>query len=165
MLKERFPKLVGSEYLGGAVEFGRTNERGIRNESITKLTFDDNSFRYVLNFDVLEHIPNPEDGLKEIYRVLTKGGKLLLSVPFLPMQQDTMVRARLDSSGGVEHLLEAQYHGDPVSTEGCLCFQDFGWDLLDRMRAIGFVDVNMLLYWSAEYGYYGVEQMIITAKK
>ncbi|MFO0217190.1 MAG: hypothetical protein ACK511_14380, partial [Burkholderiales bacterium] len=112
-----------------------------------------------------EHIPNPEDGLKEIYRVLAKGGKVLLSVPFLPMQQETVVRARLDSDGEVEHVLEAQYHGDPVSTAGCLCFQDFGWDLLDRMRTIGFVDVNMLLYWSAEYGYFGVEQMMIVGSK
>lgn len=165
MLKKRFPKLVGSEYLGDTIEFGKTNERGVRNESITKLTFADNSFRFVLNFDVLEHIPNPEDGLREIYRVLTKGGKLLLSVPFLPMQQETVVRARLGSNGGVEHLLEAQYHGDPVSTAGCLCFQDFGWDLLDRMRQIGFRNVDMLLYWSAEYGYYGVEQMMLTAEK
>jgi len=76
-----------------------------------------------------------------------------------------VVRARLDSDGGVEHLLEAQYHGDPVSTAGCLCFQDFGWDLLDRMRQIGFRNVGMLLYWSAEYGYYGVEQMMLTAEK
>jgi SAM-dependent methyltransferase len=164
-LKKRFPKLVGSEYLGDAVEFGKKNKRGIRNESITKLTFDDNAFQFVLNFDVLEHIPNPEDGLKEIYRVLAEGGKLLMSVPFLPMQQDNVVRARLDSSGGVEHLLEPQYHGDPVSSASCLCFQDFGWDLFDNMRKIGFRNVDMLLYWSAEYGYYGVEQMLITAEK
>jgi hypothetical protein len=33
------------------------------------------------------------------------------------------------------------------------------------MRQIGFRNVDMLLYWSAEYGYYGVEQMMITAEK
>jgi hypothetical protein len=35
----------------------------------------------------------------------------------------------------------------------------------DNMRKIGFRNVDMLLYWSAEYGYYGVEQMLITAEK
>jgi hypothetical protein len=39
------------------------------------------------------------------------------------------------------------------------------WDLLDRMRQIGFVDVDMLLYWSAENGYYGVEQTMIFGRK
>lgn len=60
VLRKRFPKLVGSEYLGTKVPFGKTDERGVRNESITKLTLADASFDYVLNFDVLEHVPEPE---------------------------------------------------------------------------------------------------------
>ncbi len=165
LLAKRFPKLIGSEYLGERVAFGEHDERGVRNESITRLSFDSEHFDFALNFDVLEHIPNPEDGLREIYRVLKHDGKLLLSVPFLPHQQETRVRARVRDDGELEHLLEPQYHGDPVSSDGCLCFQDFGWDLLDQMRDIGFRDVEMLLYWSAELGYYGIEQMMIVAKK
>ena len=164
-LKTRFPKLVGSEYLGESIPFGSLDERGIRNESIAKLTFDDASFDYVLNFDVLEHIPTPERGLAEMYRVLRPGGKVLLSVPFLPAQQETVTRARLLPGGEIEHLLDPQYHGDPISSEGCLCFQDFGWELLDSMRETGFSRVEMLLYWSDTYGYYGVEQMVIAATK
>lgn len=33
------------------------------------------------------------------------------------------------------------------------------------MRDVGFVDVNMLLYWSDPLGYYGMEQMMIIARK
>jgi len=164
-LEKRFPLLVGSEYLGETVALGRRNANGVRNESITKLTFPDNAFDFVLNFDVLEHIPAPELGLKEIFRTLKPGGRLLLSVPFLKEQQNTHTRARLHEDGRIEHLAEPQYHGDPVSAEGCLCFQDFGWDLLDRMRDLGFEDVNLVLYWSDKLGYYGVEQSLIVAQK
>jgi SAM-dependent methyltransferase len=164
-LQKRYPRLTGSEYLGDRIPFGATDDRGIRNESITRLTFDDRSFDFVLNFDVLEHIPNPEAGLSEIYRVLKRGGHVLLSVPFLQNQHANQLRARIDSAGKVEHILPAQYHGDPVSDAGCLCFQDFGWELLDQMRAIGFRDVAMLLYWSPKYGYYGIEQMMISARR
>ena len=164
-LKKQYQNLVGSEYLGEKVAFGSCDERGIRNESIIKLTFEDNSFDYILNFDVLEHIPNVSFALDEIYRVLAKNGTLLLTVPFLPGETETRVRATIDDLGKIVHLMEPQYHGDPIADAGCLCFQDFGWDLLDQMRDIGFTDVNMLLYWSEEFGYYGVEQMMIVAHK
>ncbi len=164
-LKNRFANLTGSEYLGDKIAPGAHDARGVRNESITKLTFADNTFDVILNFDVLEHVPDVTSGLREIYRTLAPNGTLLLSVPFLPGEQSTQIRARLTAGGEIEHLMPPQYHGDPIADAGCLCFQDFGWDLLDQMRAIGFVNVNMLLYWSAELGYYGVEQMMIVGQK
>lgn len=164
-LKKRFVNLTGSEYLGDKLPFGEHDARGVRNESITKLTFADNAFDVILNFDVLEHVPDVSSGLHEMFRTLAPNGSLLLSVPFLPGQQATQIRARLNATGEIEHLMAPQYHGDPIADAGCLCFQDFGWDLLDQMREIGFVNVNMLLYWSAELGYYGVEQMMIVGKK
>jgi hypothetical protein len=83
----------------------------------------------------------------------------------MPHEQATRVRAKMSQDGVVTHLLPPQYHGDPVSDSGCLCFQDFGWELLDQMRAIGFRRAEMLLYWSDTLGYYGVEQMVISAEK
>ena len=164
-LKKQYQNLVGSEYLGDKVALGSCDERGIRNESITKLTFQANSFDYILNFDVLEHIPNVSLALNEIYRVLAHNGTLLMTVPFLPGETETRVRASIDNQGEIVHLMEPQYHGDPIADDGCLCFQDFGWDLLDQLRDIGFTNVDILLYWSDQLGYYGVEQMMIVGKK
>jgi SAM-dependent methyltransferase len=164
-LKRRFPALIGSEYLGNKVALGSIDERRIRNESITKLTFQDNAFDCVLHFDVLEHVPDVAPALVEIFRTLSPGGVTLFSVPFVMGEQQTQRRAFIDEAGHVVHLMEPQYHGDPIADAGCLCFQDFGWDLLDQMRAIGFVDVEILLYWSAHFGYYGVEQMMIVGRK
>ena len=39
----------------------------------------DNSFDSVLLLMVLAHLPDPEKGLKEIYRILKKGGKVFIS--------------------------------------------------------------------------------------
>ena len=164
-LKTRFTALMGSEYLADKVAFGVVDERGVRNESITKLTFQDHALDYILNFDVLEHVPDVAAALREIYRCLAINGTLLLSVPFMPGEQRTRVRAQINRLGEIEHLMAPQYHGDPIADAGCLCFQDFGWELLDQMRDLGFVDVNMLLYWSDTLGYYGIEQMMITARR
>jgi SAM-dependent methyltransferase len=164
-LAKRFPTLIGSEYLGDEVSFGTLNAMGLRNESVTQLSFGDASFDYALNFDVLEHIPEPKRGLAELQRVLRPGGALLLSVPFMPDAEASQQRARIAPDGSVEHLLPPFYHGDPVSTAGCLCFTDFGWDLLDDMRAAGFRRAELALFWSDKFGYYGVEQMMFVARK
>ena len=52
-----------------------------------------------------------------------------------------------------------------MSTEGCLCFYHFAWELLDDLRAVGFEKVEALVYWSAEFGYLGGEQVVFKATK
>jgi len=49
--------------------------------SIYNLPFSDNSFDSILCTAVLEHIPEPENGIKEIYRVLKSNGVAYISVP------------------------------------------------------------------------------------
>lgn len=46
------------------------------------LPFDDNEFDTLILSDVLEHIPKPEKLWKEMYRILSKNGMLILNVPF-----------------------------------------------------------------------------------
>ena len=49
------------------------------------LPFDDESFDTVVTFQVIEHVKDDEDFLKEIARVLKKGGKALISTPNIKM--------------------------------------------------------------------------------
>jgi len=48
---------------------------------IEAMPFADGSFRTVVCTEVLEHLPSPEDALREIHRVLQPGGVLIGSVP------------------------------------------------------------------------------------
>ena len=48
---------------------------------VTALKFKDNSFDIIVSSDVIEHTPDPKLAIKEMARVLKKGGVLALTVP------------------------------------------------------------------------------------
>jgi SAM-dependent methyltransferase len=162
VLAARYPLLRGSEYLGPTVARGAV-VNGVRNESLTDLTFEDGAFDAILSFEVFEHIPDYRRALTECARVLAPGGHMVFSVPFLSDAAETLVRARVGTDGTIEHLLPAEYHGDPLSSDGCLCFQHFGWDLLDDLRAAGFSRAWACAYWSPRFGYLGGTQLQFVA--
>ncbi|MDQ2067252.1 class I SAM-dependent methyltransferase [Xinfangfangia sp. CPCC 101601] len=147
--------LVGSEYLQDGTLSGGRNGAGLRHEDVTALSFADESFDIIGTFEVMEHVPDYRAGLREMFRVLKPGGHLLATFPFRADLPQTLVRARLKDGGGIEHLLEPEYHGDPLSRDGVLCFYHFGWDILDELRLAGFRDARCLFYWSWEGGYLG----------
>lgn len=165
-LQARYPLIRGSEYLGSRVEPGALLN-GVRNEDITRLTFESDLFDCVLTFDVLEHVPHYLRGIEEIYRCLKPGGLLLASVPFARDSPHNIIRATLDDNGEIVHHVPPEYHGNPVDPEkGSLCYQYFGWEFLDQLRSLGFRKVRMVLYWSVAYGYLGEgEQMLLVAEK
>lgn len=40
-----------------------------------------------------------------------------------------------------------------------------GWELLEQLRDLGFVDVTALDYWSAAHGYLGSNTLLFMARK
>ncbi|MBF0564175.1 MAG: class I SAM-dependent methyltransferase [Nitrospirae bacterium] len=162
---KNYTHICGSEYLGDCITFGSYNGEGIRNENITKLSFPDAEFDYILSFDVFEHIPDYKKALKQCFRCLKPNAVLLFSIPFAHMAQRNIIRSYVSENGEVKHILPPEYHGDPLSFDGCLCFYHFGWEILTELNTIGFKDAKALLYWSREYGYLGGEQIIFTASK
>jgi hypothetical protein len=165
VMSKRHKPTEGSEYFGPKVERGKKDERGIRNEDITKLTFPDASFAAVMCFEVLEHVPDYRAGLSEISRVIRPGGKLVMTVPFNPRLQEHLVRASLREDGTIEHHTEPEYHVDPLSAAGCLCFYHFGWQILDELRSLGFADAYVVRHPSREYGYLGPDPLQFIALK
>jgi SAM-dependent methyltransferase len=164
-LRQRYPNLIGSEYLDPQATRKPAAWAGLRHEDFTALSFPDRHLDFLLTFDVLEHVPDFQRALAEGFRCLRPGGQLLLTAPFRADAPYTLVRASLRDDGSVEHREAPEYHGNPLDPEGCLCFYHFGWDLLDRLRDEGFTEVRVLRYWSRELGYLGTHQLAIVARK
>lgn len=157
--------LLGSEYLGDGISAGQINEQGIRHESATALSFPDASLDRYLSFDVFEHIPDYLRAFREAARVLRPEGKLVFTVPFDQGRQDHQIRARVLPNGDIEHILPPEYHGDPLSQSGVLCFQIFGWDMLEDLQRSGFRKAAAYVYYSRQYGYLGGLPSIFEAVK
>lgn len=66
----------------------RSEDLGIMPENVTfkeacvpPLPFDDDSFDYIVSFQVIEHIRKDREFVKEVHRVLKPGGKFIVSTP------------------------------------------------------------------------------------
>jgi len=49
--------------------------------SLINIPKKENTYDAILNTEVLEHVPDPDNVIKEMYRVLKKGGKLFMTAP------------------------------------------------------------------------------------
>jgi SAM-dependent methyltransferase len=96
-----------SEYVGLDIDNEGSRERAIADEFYDGKTFPfgDQEFDAVLCNQVLEHVFNPDEFLREIHRVLKPGGKLLLTVPFVWDEHEQPVDYARYSSYGLKALL------------------------------------------------------------
>ena len=94
---------------------------------ICDLPFEDESFDVILCNHVLEHIPNDEKALKELYRILKKGGWGIFQVP-----QDLNREKTFEDDSITDKKERAKIFGqyDHVRI--------YGLDYFDRLRKIGF---------------------------
>lgn len=82
--------------------------------------------------DVLERVLDPAAAFAEIGRVLRPGGAHIFTVP-LYRGRPTLVRAQ-PTSQGVEYLMPAEYHGNPIDPGGALVVREWGDDLVDFIQ-------------------------------
>jgi SAM-dependent methyltransferase len=73
----------------------------------------------ILTPHVLEHVPDTERALSEVFRVLRPGGHMLLQIPM--------------PQGLTAPPTTPEYHGDNT-----LVYWRFGWDLRDALEKAGF---------------------------
>jgi len=163
--ENKYRNVVGSEYLGEAIPKGGRIGSGIRNESLLNLSFSDEQFDHILCFDVFEHVPDYKKAFRECFRCLKPKGSLLYSVPFNLQSRSNIVRARVKCDRELEHFLPPEYHGDPMKSEGCLCYYHFGWESFIELADEGFSEVSCCFYWSKELGYLGGDQFMFIARK
>ena len=163
-LSKKFNNVTGSEYLGNDLLPGVV-QNGIRHEDMTNLSFSNESIDHFLSFECFEHIPAYKKAISEAHRVIKPGGVFLGSFPFDCNRYENFIKATVDDSGAIIYFAEPEYHGDPVSDKGILCYTVFGWEILDEFREAGFDNVYAILVWSDIFGYLGGEQIFFIAKK
>lgn len=106
-------------------------------QDLAVLSWPDESFDLALHSETLEHVPDVDRALAEIRRVLKPGGRQIFTVPIILWRRKSVQRARIGSSGPVEHLKPQSYHGTG-DEDDMLVFWEFGRDFLPRLEAAGF---------------------------
>ncbi len=129
------PGYVASGYFSDKA-FGRELRSGVWNQDLQRLSFESGSFDLVVSSETMEHVRRPWLGFGEIHRVLKDGGLHVFTIPY---REDRLTTARVDTSGPEDrHLLPPVYHLDPYRPEDSLVYTDFGGDLVELLRPLGF---------------------------
>jgi SAM-dependent methyltransferase len=77
--------VVGLDMSDAAIGYCASKGLGtVKKGDICDLPFPNSAFSFVFATDVIEHVDEDEKALREIRRVLTPGGKVLISVPAFP---------------------------------------------------------------------------------
>lgn len=100
-----------------------------KNINLEQINFEDNTFDIFITQDVLEHIFNPKQALREILRVLKPNGIHIFTTP---KHKDRLTTKRSEIiNGDVKFLLDPVYHGNPIGDHKSLVTFDFGTDFED----------------------------------
>ena len=134
----RFQKHPG--YQSGAYmsdrPFGVEIRPRVWNQDVQHLTFPDRSFDVVISSETMEHVRKPWIGFAEIHRVLKPGGVHCFTIPY---RKDCFTRSRVDTSGAEDvYVLPKAYHQDPYCPADSLVYTEFGTDLVEQLRPLGF---------------------------
>ncbi|GAB2768102.1 class I SAM-dependent methyltransferase [Actinomadura fibrosa] len=120
---KRFRKLENLDYTTTDLESPLADVKA----DICDLPFEDNSFDFILCNHVLEHIPDDEKAMQELFRILTPGGTAILQIP-----QDLNREGTFEDDSITDPKERAKIFGqyDHVRV--------YGRDYFDKLRSIGF---------------------------
>ena len=76
-----------------------------------------------------EHIFDPAAAFREIARTLRPGGAHVFTTPLVRKNEPTRFCTSLAPDGTVIHLMEPEYHDNPLSSEGSLVTVNWGYDI------------------------------------
>lgn len=154
--------LYMSEFFDEKFESG-AKVNGVLHIDMRNTHFDDESLKFILSGDVIEHIPDYHRALQETYRVLEYGGAHIFTVPFYQHQSIIDRRAEIIDGELIRHKKDWM-HIDALRPEGILCYNVFAPELLCELEKIGFQS-NLYLIFNPLYGIYGCDGLVIVAKK
>jgi len=163
--KEKYKHVTGSEYKGPDLESGKIKD-GIRHEDLSQISYKKKQFDLLITLEVLQFFPNYKQCFKEIHRCLKDEGWTIMTVPFDMNRQYNNLRTTVNEDGSLKHDEAPIYYNTPAGPAGgLLCYQHFGWEMLDELREAGFSEVKATFVWSLNMGILGSDVMVILAKK
>lgn len=118
-LGDDYRAAMGQWFRYTSSDFDERAHKGAVRLDLQNMDFPDASVDVVLTPHVLEHVPDTDLALSELFRVLAPGGSLFLQVPVL--------------QGVTAPPAEPEFHGDNTPV-----FWRFGFDLTARLRSHGF---------------------------
>lgn len=124
-LGDAYRRSMRRSFVYTACDFDLSAHEGDIRIDLQDIDLPDVSVDVLLTPHVLEHVPNTEQALREIFRVLSPGGRMYLQVPLC--------------RGTTAVPVEPEFHADNTPV-----FFNFGWDLTDKIRSTGF-DVSVLV--------------------
>ena len=115
---------------------------------LTATTYHDSSFDFILCSHVLEHIPNDQQAITEMYRILKPGGTTIIQVPL----QESPTYENPDIITAEERLIHFG-QSDHVRI--------YGLDIKERLETAGFqihVEKCSDIFSAREIDYYGLDK-------
>lgn len=123
--------------------FGVKIDGRIWNQDVQRLSFASESMDVVISSETMEHVRDPWQGFREIWRVLRPGGIHAFTIPYRPNNRTV---SRVDISGPADvYVLPKSYHLDPYHRESSLVYTDFGNDLVELLEPIGFTTREVMV--------------------
>ncbi len=153
--ERRYPQVVGREQQGERHDEGLF-ARNTGDQELLELSFEDNSLDAILSFQDLEHVPDLEAALKEVFRCLKPGGACLISLPLGFANENSQTRDRVmvgaSIKSGVPQGDDENLTTSNLGSVGCC---HFGWDVLDEMRKFGASRAVLVTYDLSGRGNFG----------
>lgn len=138
---------------------------GFRNENLEVQTFLDESFDLVVTLDVMEHVNQPGDVLREVERTLKPGGAYIFTSPTYKDRVTSERRALYNTDGSILHHAEPEYHGNPISDAGSLVTFHYGYDFAERVFDWSGLDVEVVRFHDHSHGLIGEFTEVYVATK
>lgn len=160
-MKSVYRNFYYSEYFGENITGGSIHN-GVRHEDVQNLSFEDSIFSLVTATEVFEHVPDYLRGLREIYRVLNKGGVLLFTVPLF--DGENTIKISEQKAGQIIWIEKPELHDSRVwGINSVPVFWRHSQRQLEReLRNLGFGDVSVI---NVKSPFTEVEQKVFRCKK
>jgi len=148
-IENKAPTYIASHFMPEAAPGQIKN--GFRCENLESMTFANDEFDLIVTQDVMEHVMGAEKAFAEIARTLKPGGRHVFTVPVYP-RDATVVRARKSLDGSIEHILEPDYHKNPIDEEGSLVVREWGRDIVSFIETHSGLKTAVITFNTMDFG-------------